>query len=71
MYILDTDTSDYIGTNFVGGSFGPIMVVWFSMLGIFGFSQLVYYPDIFRAINPAFAVKFLSDYTGGPDKSGF
>jgi KUP system potassium uptake protein len=22
------------GTNFVGGSFGPIMVIWFSMLGI-------------------------------------
>jgi KUP system potassium uptake protein len=53
------------GTNFVGGSFGPIMVVWFSMLGIFGFMQLVHYPDIFRAINPAFAIKFLSDYPGG------
>ena len=53
------------GTNFVGGSFGPIMVVWFSMLGIFGFSQLIHYPDILRAVNPAFAVKFLSDYPGG------
>jgi KUP system potassium uptake protein len=53
------------GTNFVGGSFGPIMVVWFSMLGIFGFSQLIHYPDIFRAVNPAFAIKFLSDYPGG------
>ena len=29
------------GTNVVGGSFGPIMVIWFSMLGILGFSQLV------------------------------
>jgi KUP system potassium uptake protein len=53
------------GTNFVGGSFGPIMVVWFSMLGIFGFSQLIHYPDILRAVNPAFAIKFLSDYPGG------
>ena len=53
------------GTNFVGGSFGPIMVVWFSMLGIFGFSQLIHYPDIFRAVNPAYAIKFLSDYPGG------
>jgi KUP system potassium uptake protein len=53
------------GTNFVGGSFGPIMVVWFSMLGILGFSQLIYYPDIFRAVNPAFAIRFLSDYPGG------
>jgi KUP system potassium uptake protein len=53
------------GTNFVGGSFGPIMVVWFSMLGIFGFSQLIHYPDILQAVNPAFAIKFLSDYPGG------
>ena len=53
------------GTNFVGGSFGPIMVVWFSMLGIFGFSQLIHYPDIFRAVNPMFAIKFLSEYPGG------
>jgi KUP system potassium uptake protein len=53
------------GTNFVGGSFGPIMVVWFSMLGIFGFIQLIQYPDIFRAFSPMFAVRFLRDYPGG------
>jgi KUP system potassium uptake protein len=53
------------GTNFVGGSFGPMMVVWFSMLGVLGFSQLIHYPDILRAINPVFAIKFLTDYPGG------
>jgi KUP system potassium uptake protein len=53
------------GTNFVGGSFGPIMVVWFSMLGIIGFSQLTTHPDILRAINPMFAYRFLSEYPGG------
>jgi KUP system potassium uptake protein len=53
------------GTNFVGGSFGPIMVVWFSMLGIFGFSQLTLHPDILRAVNPLFAVRFLTEYPGG------
>ncbi len=53
------------GTNFVGGSFGPIMVVWFSMLGIFGFSQLINYPDIFRAVNPEYAFRFLREYPGG------
>jgi KUP system potassium uptake protein len=53
------------GTNFVGNSFGPMMVVWFSMLGILGFSQLTLHPDILRALNPAFAVKFLGEYPGG------
>lgn len=53
------------GTNFVGSSFGPIMVIWFSMLGVLGFSQLTLHPDILRAINPMFAVRFLSEYPGG------
>jgi KUP system potassium uptake protein len=52
------------GTNFVGSSFGPIMVAWFLMMGILGFSQLVLYPDILRAINPVYAHKFLSEYPG-------
>jgi KUP system potassium uptake protein len=53
------------GTNFVGGSFGPIMVVWFSMLGIMGLSHLIYYPDVLKAVNPAYAFKFLSEYPNG------
>ena len=53
------------GTNLVGGSFGPIMVIWFSMLGVFGFSQLTLHPDILRALNPSYAVKFLAEYPGG------
>jgi KUP system potassium uptake protein len=53
------------GTNFVGGSFGPIMVIWFTMLGILGYSQITLHPDILRALNPMFAVRFLSEYPGG------
>jgi KUP system potassium uptake protein len=53
------------GTNFVGVSFGPIMVVWFMMLGILGFSQLVYHPGILKAINPVYVVRFLTQYPGG------
>ena len=53
------------GTNFVGVTFGPMMVIWFLMLGILGFSQIVLHPDILRAINPLFAIRFLADYPGG------
>ena len=53
------------GTNFVGSSFGPIMVIWFTTLGILGFSQLILHPDILRAVNPAYAWQFLSEYPGG------
>lgn len=53
------------GTNFMGVSFGPIMVLWFLMLAILGFSQIILNPDILRALNPMFAVRFLSEYPGG------
>jgi KUP system potassium uptake protein len=54
-----------LGTNFVGGSFGPIMVIWFAMLGILGFSQIVHHPDILKALNPVYAYRLLSEYPGG------
>ena len=53
------------GTNFVGGSFGPIMVIWFTMLGVLGISQVSLHPDVLRALNPMFAVRFLGEYPGG------
>jgi KUP system potassium uptake protein len=53
------------GTNFVGVAFGPIMVIWFLMIGILGFSQLILYPEILRALNPVYVVRFLSEYPGG------
>jgi len=53
------------GTTLIGSSFGPIMVVWFSMLCILGFSQLIQHPGVMKALNPAYAYKFLSEYPGG------
>ncbi len=53
------------GTNFIGNSYGPIMVLWFSMLGILGFANLVQHPGILKAINPQYAIQFLRDYPGG------
>jgi KUP system potassium uptake protein len=53
------------GTTFIGSSFGPIMAIWFVTLGILGFSQLLMYPDILKAVNPEYAYRFLSEYPGG------
>jgi KUP system potassium uptake protein len=53
------------GTNLIGKSFGPIMVMWFSMLGILGFSSLVQHPGILKAINPVYAFRLLHQYPGG------
>ena len=55
----------HYGTNVVGGLFGPIMVIWFSMLAILGFAQIVGHPGVLKALNPYYAVLFLSKYPGG------
>ena len=53
------------GTNLIGSSFGPIMVIWFLMLGILGFSKLILHPEILKAVNPVYAYHFLDQYPGG------
>ncbi|MCS6796332.1 MAG: KUP/HAK/KT family potassium transporter, partial [Raineya sp.] len=53
------------GTAFVGKSFGPIMLVWFSMLGILGIFQIVRYPEILKAINPYYAYRMLAQLPNG------
>ncbi|OFY62115.1 MAG: potassium transporter Kup [Bacteroidetes bacterium RBG_13_43_22] len=54
-----------LGTNYAEKYLGPIMLIWFSTLGILGISQLISYPGILRALNPLYAYKFLTEYPGG------
>lgn len=53
------------GTHKVGTAFGPAMLVWFAMLSTLGIIQILNYPSILAAINPMYAYRFLSDYSGG------
>ncbi|MBN2665709.1 MAG: KUP/HAK/KT family potassium transporter [Bacteroidales bacterium] len=53
------------GTNFAGSSFGPIMMIWLLMLGALGLSQLILNPGILKAVNPVYALRFLSEFPGG------
>ncbi len=47
------------GTKKVGKSFGPIMLIWFSMLSILGISQLLNDVSILKAIYPYYAINLL------------
>jgi len=53
------------GTNLIGSSFGPIMLVWFTTLGTLGISQILIHPFILEALNPVYAFKFLTEFPGG------
>lgn len=53
------------GTQKVGGTFGPIMVIWFSMLFILGISQVLQHPSVLHALNPMYAYHLLTQYPHG------
>ena len=46
------------GTGAVGKVFGPIMVVWFLVLGVLGARWIAHEPAIFQSINPIWALRF-------------
>jgi KUP system potassium uptake protein len=53
------------GTSAIGKSFGPMMMIWFSMLAILGFIQLIHLPVMLKAFNPYYAVHLLYHYPHG------
>ena len=53
------------GTSVVGKAFGPIMVVWFTMLFVLGGVQIWFDPSVLAAINPSYAINLLIEYPGG------
>jgi len=53
------------GTNRIGRLFGPVMFLWFLMLGILGMLQFIQYPEIIRAFNPYYGARLLIDHPRG------
>ena len=48
------------GTALVGAFFGPIMLIWFSVLGVLGIQGIMQNPSILQAVNPIYALHFLT-----------
>ncbi len=53
------------GTNVVGSAFGPVMLMWFLMIGTLGFLQILHYPQIFKALSPYYGAKLLWTHPAG------
>ncbi len=50
------------GTAIVGQLFGPVMLIWFGVIGLMGLNQVVQNPAIFGAINPMYAIHFMDEH---------
>ncbi len=49
------------GTATIGKVFGPVMVAWFTTLGVLGAVHILDEPSVLRAINPVHAARFFSE----------
>lgn len=54
-----------MGTSIVGKMFGPVMLIWFSMLGVLGFFAVLHNPGVLAALNPVYAIDLLVNYPQG------
>ena len=60
--------AQHAGTNKIGRAFGPVMLLWFSFLGLTGLWKISALPIVLKAFNPVYAVRvLLSPY----NKAGF
>ena len=51
------------GTDTVGMFFGPVMVGWFSVLGVLGALEIARHPSVLAALNPMYAIHFIGSHT--------
>jgi KUP system potassium uptake protein len=50
------------GTARIGGIFGPIMIVWFTTIGLLGALEIVHNPTILLALNPWHGVRLFVEH---------
>ena len=53
-----------LGTGAVGRMFGPVMGVWFTVLGVLGVRGIAAHPVILEALSPSYALGYLSGHFG-------
>ena len=50
------------GTSIVGRVFGPVMALWFVIIGVLGIFQIAQHPFVLLAISPSYAVALCVKY---------
>jgi KUP system potassium uptake protein len=50
------------GSGTIGWLFGPVILVWFSVIGLLGLSEVVKDPAVLQGLSPSWAVRFMADH---------
>lgn len=59
------------GTSFIGKFFGPMMLIWFGMLGVLGIIPMLHNVSVLKALNPYYAFHLLTVHHDGFYVLGF
>ncbi|HTU84214.1 MAG TPA: KUP/HAK/KT family potassium transporter [Solirubrobacteraceae bacterium] len=51
-----------VGSGTIGWLFGPVMLLWFAVIAVFGLSEVVKDPAVFQALSPSWAVRFFATH---------
>ncbi|HZU61149.1 MAG TPA: KUP/HAK/KT family potassium transporter, partial [Solirubrobacteraceae bacterium] len=49
------------GTGAVGWMFGPVILLWFAVIGLLGARQVVVHPGVLQGLSPTWGARFLLD----------
>jgi KUP system potassium uptake protein len=52
----------HLGTAAVGRLFGPVMLVWFTVVAVCGIGGITTHPEILRALSPTYALDFFFNH---------
>jgi KUP system potassium uptake protein len=47
------------GTEYIGNVFGPVMLVWFVVIGLLGLRGIILQPAVLGALNPQYAIHYM------------
>ncbi len=56
--------SQRFGTERIGGLFGPVMLLWFLVIGVLGLVAIVQQPSVLLALSPVPAARMFVEYPG-------
>ena len=65
LVLLVVFLSQRYGTEKVGRVFGPVMIAWFLALAVLGVVNILHAPEVLKAVNPWWAMRFFAEHHFG------
>lgn len=53
-----------VGTGGVGWLFGPVILIWFAVIGVLGLREVMAHPGVLQGLSPVWGARFMVDHGG-------